>query len=243
MGKNKYFINISDKNVNMVKVNKNNIKDIEIKSNKKFLTRFLKRKVSVILEGEEIFIKYFTLPKNCKRDLAQIIKNKLQELYGETIDNVLFSYHILNENFEEFNIIVYCINSEKIQENKTVVFGNYDVIGLSLIQYYFITYHKKDLVKEKFIFIFKYNEFIYLQYIDNDAIKSNYALAESKDCYRIIYQCINSIYSEFYENKDEKVYIYSSLENNDEIDIPIQMSYEIIELNDYDKRKLLLEIG
>ncbi|SHH37463.1 hypothetical protein [Clostridium grantii] len=243
MRKDKYIINISDKDVNMVKVNNKKIKDVEVKRNNKFLTSLIKRKVSIILEGEEIFIKYFTLPKNCKKDLSQIIKNKLQELYGENIDNILFSYNVLSENQLEFNVIVYCINSEKILQNKELVFGNHNVTDLSLIQYYFISYYKKELLKEKLIFIFKYNEFIYLQYIDNEVIKSNYALLESKDCYRILYQCINSIYREFYDNKDEKVYIYSSLKFNDEIDMPINMVYEIIELNDYDKRKLLLEIG
>lgn len=243
MKKRKNIIRISDDVINLLKIDKNKIKieeNIEVKS--KFKIGMKKRKVSVILEGEELFIKYFTLPLYCKSTLREVIKNKLVSLYGSNMNNILFSYSIINEENSDLEVIVYCINSSNLEKNKERIFNNNIVSSVSLIQYYFLKYYDSAFKHSKFIFAFNYNEILYIQFIKNKNILTNFAFRNLDDRNRLLYDFINNTFAEYYEDHCESIVVYTSNFEVYKKSLPSNHKYKIVNLDGIDEKSLYLEM-
>lgn len=243
MKKRKYIIRISDDEVNLLKIDKNKIeafKSIEGKS--KFKLRMKKRNVSIILEGEEIFIKYFTFPSYCKNKLREVIKNKLISLYGSNVDNILFSYSVIDEEDAQLSTIVYCINSSNLEKNKEIIFNNNIVSSVSLIQYYFLKYYDASFIHNRFVFAFKFNEIFYIMFVKNKNILVNFAFNELEENNRLLFDFIKNTAIENYEDNYDSIAIYRSNFDIDEKDLPSKYKYDIVKLDNVDEKILYLEM-
>lgn len=243
MKKRKNIIRISDDAINLMKIDKNKIKieeNIQVKS--KFKIGIKKRKVSVILEGEELFIKYFTLPLYCKSTLREVIKNKLVSVYGSNMNNILFSHSIINEGDSELEAIVYCINGSNLEKNKESIFNNNIVSSVSLVQYYFLKYYNSAFKHSKFIFAFNYNEILYILYIKNKNILINFAFRELEEKNRFLYDFIKNTFTDYDENHCESIVVYISNFEINKKSLPSQYKYEIVDLDSVDEKLLYLEM-
>lgn len=243
MKKRKNIIRISEETINLLIVDKNKIKIEEnIEEKSKFKIGIKKRKVSVILEGEELFIKYFTIPLYCKSTLREVIKNKLVGLYGSNMINILFSYSIINEGDSDLEVIVYCINSSNLEKNKQYIFNTNIVENVSLMQYYFLKYYDSAFKHRKFIFVFSYNEVLYIQFIKNKNILTNFSYTKPDDKNRLLYDFINNIFDEYYEEHCEEIVVYTSHFEVHKKFLPSNHKYNIVNLDEVDEKLLYLEM-
>jgi hypothetical protein len=134
----------------------------------------LKRKrVAIILEGEEINIKMMTLPKINKVSLYDLIKSELF-YYFKDIDNLVFNYIIIKVHKSKIDLLVFCINQRKINFMKKCLNTNIKIQGVYLIQFSFLNYFKLKIKEKNYGFVFVYRENLYFLYcIENKLVHNN----------------------------------------------------------------------
>lgn len=162
----KFLSYTSRSNKDAIKVSKNNFE------NSKVITDIRNRKLYIIIDGHEIYIKHLTLPRLKKEETEKMIYNELK-YYINDMSNVIFSYNILNihENIQE--VVAFCLNWSKLNMLKHFTSDNNEIAAVYIIQFCFIKYYKNCIKSNKFMFVFKYNESIYLLICNNGCMISN----------------------------------------------------------------------
>lgn len=120
-----------------------------------------KRNIYVLVKGEEVLIKKFTLPKvKDKYVLEQMIQREII-YYFKDITNMCYSYSVYKENKTTFEIMVFCLNCSGIGEIKDIAFKN-NLKAVWIIQNIFLEYFHNYILQEEFIFICNYEDNLYL---------------------------------------------------------------------------------
>lgn len=118
------------------------------------------KKLFIIIEDEEIFIKLITIPKSSKESINKIIKNEIIYYFNDN-KNIIYTYSVFKESKDTTEVIVFCINSEKINLLEKHIYKG-RLKKISLIQFCFLNYLDYLISSKNFTFIFCYNNRLYL---------------------------------------------------------------------------------
>jgi hypothetical protein len=201
-----------------------------------------RKKVSILLEGEEINIKMMTLPKIKKVALYDLIKKELF-YYFKDLDNIVFNYNILKEHKSKFDILVFCVDERKINFVKKCLNTNIKIQGVYLIQFSFLNYFKPKIKEKNYGFVFIYRENLYFLYcIENMVLHNNvYKIAaDSTELKNLLYNFMQNS-KILYDKEVTKVYFAncSSIQTPyDEID---KITYE--NLGDIEETELINSVA
>lgn len=120
-----------------------------------------RKKIYIILDEEDLNIRFFTIPKVKNKEIYDLIKNELFYYYRD-IKNLIFAYKILKENKDTKEVIVLCLNTNKLNKIDKHVHSSSIIKGVYLLQLSVLNYFKKKIKDENYIFIFMYKESLYL---------------------------------------------------------------------------------
>lgn len=79
-----------------------------------------KKRLYLLIEGEELFIRMMTIPKVSKDKIYSMIKSEL-EYYFKSIKEIVFTYTITGINNKNIELLVFCINADKLSLLKNFV--------------------------------------------------------------------------------------------------------------------------
>ncbi|MCY6483743.1 hypothetical protein OW763_05190 [Clostridium aestuarii] len=190
-----------------------NLKDLEV--------CIKNRNVYVLVEGEEVYIKYMVVPKVDKYKLDVIVENQLVYLYGNKADKIFYTYTIWNDKGNELEVLVFCINCDNLKVLEKCI--NNKIKSINLIQFNFLNYFNKCILEKNYVLIFNFNKDTYLLGICRKKIVANKIIKfNNKKCTLIIegfnyiidklsiYNCkITKIYSANFNEEQFKKYIES----------------------------------
>ncbi|NFP73465.1 hypothetical protein FDF60_13530, partial [Clostridium argentinense] len=166
-----YGNNEESKAIEVKKTILNNIKFNKEYNNEQIKSISLKNKtITLIIEGEELFIKTISIPKVSKRYVYYILRNEITEQYGE---NVMYSYEIIKEEKTCYNIILYCFHENKYSLLKDSSIYNCNGLRINFIQNYVKDLYVKEIKEKKFILLFNYRNYIYLLKVKNNILTYN----------------------------------------------------------------------
>lgn len=128
------------------------IKDIKVHLKNKSL--FL------VIHGEEIYVKYMTLPKVKKEKLYSLIKNELEYRFKK-MDNVMFTYDVAKDNGANLEVIVFCLNWDKVDLLKECAENGGEIKGIYPLQFHVLNKYRKKIKEKDYIFIFIMDKNLY----------------------------------------------------------------------------------
>lgn len=208
----------------------NSIEDIKLNIKNK--------KLFLIIEDEEIHIKYLNVPKVESNDLGLIIENRLKYLYGKKSEEIFYTYIICKENEKELDVLVFCVNCEKLS-GLTILNSNYRICKITLIQLCFFNYYKRFIVDKDYILIFKYSNNIYLiaaigeKIIGNRIIEENYISSIENDISYMFHKISN------HKGSANKVY-YVNFHSDEILNyVSSAQKYELVDLGCISDDKIL----
>lgn len=182
------------------------IKKYSLTSDMEKIKITLKNKnVFILIEDEEIHIKYLKLPKVNDKSLNMIIKNQLLYSYGKKAEEIIYTYFICNKDKADIKIAVFCINGEKLKWLKNCN-GNFNLKKINLIQSCYIDYFHRYVIEENYIIMFKHNLKFYIVALVNDKIIANKIISSVE--YDGIVDGLNYVISKAseYSNVIKKIY-------------------------------------
>ncbi|MCY6354062.1 hypothetical protein [Clostridium sp. ZS2-4] len=159
---------------------------IDVKDFKNLKIRIRNKNIYIIIEGEEIYVKYMQLPKVYGEQLDKVIQNQLIYLYGSKAEEIFYSYAIFKEKQNELEVLVFCVNCEELNEFKNFTKHNSVIKKVDLVQFCFLNYFKRYILDSNYIFMFKYNENLYLIAVAENKIMADKVVKDSGENYEII---------------------------------------------------------
>ena len=157
------FIYGDNKNIKGLEYNKKLFNKVkfkrEYKSNEEIEEIYLKNKKIILnIEGQELFIKIIKIPKVKRKYLRDVVQNEVLIRYGE---DIIYNYDVLEEKTNCFKIVLYCAHEISIRclQNNNVKNGN--LIKIDFAQNNIINYYSKMILKETYILIVQYRDYIY----------------------------------------------------------------------------------
>lgn len=157
-----------------------------------------KRNIYVLIKGEEILIKKFTIPKvRDKYILEQMIEREII-YYFKDITDMCYSYSIYGGDKNTLEIMVFCLNCNGISKIKDIAFKN-NLKAVWIIQNAFLGYFSKYITKKEFVFICNYESNLYLVAYENNCIASTKTLKSQLNKISL-----NYILKDFIEECQEK---------------------------------------
>lgn len=123
----------------------------------------------LILEGERVYIKLLTVPKVPVNELYKIIKYELK-YYFNNMEEILFHYHICDTTDKNYKVMVFCINSTKLDKLKNLLDKEKKLKLVNLIQFAIFEYVKDKVKSSKYALIFIYNDNLYILAVENEII-------------------------------------------------------------------------
>lgn len=156
------------------KINNKKIDKLEIKA--KYLEDIkvdLKNKsLFLIIHGEEVYVKYMTLPKVKKEKLYLLIKNELNYRFKK-IDNIMFTYEVFKDNGTNLELIVFCLNWNKSDLVKQCVKNGGEIKGIYPVQFHILNNYRRKIKEKSYIFIFLMESNLYFLGCRDDKIIGN----------------------------------------------------------------------
>lgn len=128
------------------------------------------KKAYIVIEGEEIYIKYFKFPKVSERKLYELINNELNYLYRN--ESFVFNYKKIKQSINTVEVIVFYFRAEKLNLVDKFV-EKKELKAVRLIQVCVLNYYKKIIKEKDYFMIFKYNLSNYIISIRNNSICEN----------------------------------------------------------------------
>lgn len=126
---------------------------------------------TVVIEGEEVYIKKLTLPNVKEAILEKMISDELK-VYYRMEEDICFSYSILSRNKYNMQIALFYINSQKL---KKIYLKNVRKIkAVYMLQFCLIGYIKKKIKDiSKYMLAFMYNNNLYILFCESDVLTAN----------------------------------------------------------------------
>lgn len=237
------FLQVSNKNIQKIDYSRKGLIRSKYILKKSVIQSFQEVKVGIrhrnlflIIEDEEIHIKLMNIPRVDFYNLDLVIINRLKYLYGEKSEEILYTYTILREKEQEIEILLFCINCEKL--NVLSSLNKLKISKITLIQICFLNYFKKLISHNDYLFLFKHKTNLYLlaiskgNVIGSKIIEENYIHNISNDIDYLFNKLIghnstcNKIYIVNFEDKNITNYI----DNN---------KYDLVNLGDISEDKIL----
>ncbi|MCY6370329.1 hypothetical protein [Clostridium ganghwense] len=188
------ILEICNHNINSLKLGKKHklikekkgLERVIIKDLEDLKTRVRKKNIYIMVEGEEIYIKYMSLPKVYGYKLDNIVENQLIHLYGRKAEEIFYSYTIYKEQENELELLVFCVNCQRLNGLKHCIKCNNVIKKVNLIQFYFLQYFKNYVLDKSYIFIFNYNENLYITAVSDDKIIANKVIRDNNENYEFV---------------------------------------------------------
>lgn len=136
-----------------------------------------RKKIYVIVEGEEVYIKLITIPRVHYSKIEGLIKGELLYYFKE-IENILFTYSILKEDDRCFEVIIFCLNADKIDVLQKNFCDISQVKGIYLIQFCILNFMKKTINEDSFNVVFSLKKSLYLMEVKYNILKQNRVIKE-----------------------------------------------------------------
>ncbi len=134
---------------------------------------FKNKNLFIIVDGEEIYVKFMTFPKVKKEKLHAIIKGELQYRF-KNIDNIMFTYQIVKDNGSSLDVIVFCLNWSKSNLIKKCTERGGKIKGIFPIQFCIFNNYKNRIKDKNYILIFIHENILYLlACVDNKMIANS----------------------------------------------------------------------
>lgn len=136
----------------------------------------IKRKnIYVLVKGEEILIKNFTLPNiRDKYILDQMIEREIIYYFNDITD-MCYSYYIYERSKNTLKAMVFCLNCTGIGKIRDIAFKN-NLKAVWIIQNIFLEYFHNNITHREFIFICSYESNLYLVAYKNKCIAATKTL-------------------------------------------------------------------
>lgn len=200
-----------------------------------------KRNIYVLVKGEEILIKKFSLPKvKDKYVLEQMIEREII-YYFKDITNMCYSYSIYGENKTTLDIMLFCLNCNGISQIKDIVLKN-NLKAVWIIQNILLEYFHGCILEREFVFMCNYENNLYLVACKEDCIAATKTLRSSLNKINLNHT-LEDFLRECYEKdipmNDANVYV-ANIEK--EYLKPIDKKYTCIDLGIIDKQEFKAHI-
>ncbi len=153
----------SKKNVMKKRMGEKTVSDSYIK-NKRLIKKIF------IMCGEQIYIKKLTVPNLNGNVLEKVIKDELK-FYYRANGEIVFSYNILNKNKNNLDLLVFYINSERLE--KLNIKTLYNIKAIYMVQFIYIEYVNKILHYKNYLLAFLHDKYFYLIYCENRVLRVN----------------------------------------------------------------------
>lgn len=204
----------------------------------KVITDLRNRRLYVIIDGHEVYIKHLTLPYVNKEETERLIYNELKN-YINDISNVIFSFDVYNthEKFQE--VLVYCLNWANLDFLKHYVNNNNKIAGVFMIQFCYLKYYKDSIKSDKFMLVFHYNESMYLLVCSNGNMISNKVFklkGDTSDDNNMV-RSMNELYNEYFASDKIDIY-FANIEATKNIKLN-STRYNILQLHQVSNDKII----
>lgn len=154
----------------------------------KYIDKEFKKNITIIMENEEIYIKYITIPKVNKYELEKIVRDELR-FYYRTDEDITFSYSILKKNKTSMELEVFYINSNSLN---TIALKNIkNIKSIYLIQFCYVKYVKDISKLSNYVIAFIYKQNIYFIFCEGGLIKYNYIFRNFNESAIQFETCLN----------------------------------------------------
>jgi len=189
----------------------------------------------MIMENEEIYIKYITIPRVSRDKAEKIVRDELNSYYGIQ-ENITFTYSILKKNKTNMELGVFYINSKNLNDMNLK-----NIKALYLIQFCYAEYLKSIIKQDKYIFLFLHNSKLYTIYCDKGLIKYNYIFRNFKESSEEFKACLDYFINLNREIKHSFKVIYIS-GVKEEIIADIKKIYNFENLGKIEEDKLFKKV-
>lgn len=122
----------------------------------------------VITEGEEVYLKYVSIPKIKKRYRLDVIKNELKVFFKEN-EEIVYSVVLCSEFKDKYEYAVYYSSNKDVYKNNKIIY----------IQFSVVSYYYNKIKDEKYILIFKFSNIYYLLLCKKNLILFNQVIKEN----------------------------------------------------------------
>lgn len=139
---------------------------------KDFAIKLKKRKIAIVIEGEEIYIEKFTFPKVKDHNIYDLVKNELICKFG-SINNIIFDYKLVSKGENSITTIVYCINIENFNFLQQENYCDAIITKIDILQNYFKEYLSSFIKEKEYYLAFRYKRTLYYLAVQNDNIVAN----------------------------------------------------------------------
>lgn len=175
--KNIIYRKVARKHIIFNLLNKNKIQEGIVPINKLHNIKIdLKnKKLFILVHGEEIYVTVMKLPKLKSKVIYKFIREELKNKF-KNIDNIMFSYEIIQSNKYNLEIIVFCMNWKNIDIAKTCSDSGADIKKIVPIQFYIWSKYKNMIKEQNYIFVLNVNEYTYLMACYKNRIMFNNVL-------------------------------------------------------------------
>ncbi|AGK97685.1 hypothetical protein [Clostridium pasteurianum] len=204
----------------------------------KFVNKEFKKNSTIIMENEEIYIKYITIPKINKDKVERIVRDELR-FYYRTDADITFSYSILKKSKTSLDLIVFYINSNIL--NNIDLKDTKNIKAIYLIQFCYAKYLKDISKYNKYIIAFIYNQRLYFIFCEKGLIKYNYIFRNFKESAVEFEKCLEYFVNLNKDMEDNFQMIYI-LGFKEETVSSIKISYCLENLGDINQNKLFKAI-
>lgn len=130
------------------------------------------RSLFLVIHGEEVYVKYMTLPKVKKEKIYFLIKSELEYRF-KRIDNIMFTYEVFKDNGISLDVIVFCLNWNKPDLLKECVDKGGEIKGIYPVQFHVLNKYKNKIMEKEYIFVFFMEKNLYFLGCCNDKVIGN----------------------------------------------------------------------
>lgn len=146
------------------------------------------KNVIIIMENEEIYIKYITVPRVRRDEVERIVRDELR-FYYRTDTDITFSYSILKKSKTSMELVVFYINSNSLN---TIALKNIKSIkSIYLIQFCYTKYVKSISKLNNYVIAFIYKQNLYFVFCEAGLIKYNYIFRNFNESAIEFETCLN----------------------------------------------------
>lgn len=203
----------------------------------KEFTEIKNRNLYIVIEGEEVYIKTFLIPKCNKEAIKRIIYQELN-IFFNNAENLTYSYKVISKTKNILKILAFYLNSEKLVKLKAYDINKNNLKLINIIQFYIFDYYFKSIKEKVYLLIFTYNDNLYILGCNNKNVISNYLIKNYNCVYNdeTITSLINKNYSSIDNHKIEKIYLVNFLDCK--LLNSLKKYYEVCDLGLFSKEQL-----
>jgi hypothetical protein len=199
------------------------------------------RNLYIIIEGEEVYIKTFFIPKCSKEAIRRIICQELNMFFNNA-ENLTYSYKIISKTKDVLEILAFYLNSEKLAKLKGYDVNRNKLKVINIVQFYVFNYYYKNIKEKVYLLIFTYNDNLYILGCNNKNVISNTLIKNYKGVYNdeTILSLIKKHYSSINNHKTQKIYLANF--SDDILLERLGTYYEVYNLGVFSNEQLCISI-